>query len=223
MISDPPNLPFVPPGIQIIEYLGKGKSGHSYQALMKGKPVVFKLMHDEPCAYYQFSQNKVESEIQAYRLLSQIGIQIPELIHFDIQNDYLVKEYIEGQNAAIWLTEGGDPELVLSQLFRMAGKAKKNAINIDYFPTNFIIKNGTLFYIDYEINPYTDEWNLENWGLYYWANSEGLATYFRTGDPQAINISDNSGKPITAPFTDRVAGWTSKFSDSRNDELSGSK
>ncbi|WP_275547958.1 hypothetical protein [Clostridium cuniculi] len=35
-------------------------------------------------------------------------------------------------------------------------------INIDYFPTNFIVSNELLWYIDYECNDYIEEWNFEN-------------------------------------------------------------
>lgn len=37
-------------------------------------------------------------------------------------------------------------------------------INIDYFPTNFIVGNELLWYIDYECNDYMEEWNFENLG-----------------------------------------------------------
>jgi len=217
MISDPASLPFLPQGIKIIEYLGKGKSGYSYQASINDKNIVLKLMHDEPCSYYQFSQNKVETEIHAYRLLKHIGIAIPDLILSDAKNNYLIKEYVDGPTAASWLIKGGNPEIVLSQLFGMAEKAKRNDINIDYFPTNFVIHHDRLFYIDYEINSYADEWNLENWGLYYWANPEGLATYFKTGNPLAINVSEGDGKPITNPFVIRVEEWIKKYSDLTDD------
>lgn len=43
--------------------------------------------------------------------------------------------------------------------------------NIDYFPTNFIPKDGILYYIDYECNDYMDEWNFENWGIKYWSKT----------------------------------------------------
>lgn len=37
--------------------------------------------------------------------------------------------------------------------------------NIDYFPTNFVLQNGEIYYIDFEGNDYMDEWNFENWGV----------------------------------------------------------
>ena len=42
-------------------------------------------------------------------------------------------------------------------------------LNIDYYPTNFVVNCGKLYYIDYECNAYSDEWNFENWGIKYWS------------------------------------------------------
>ena len=36
--------------------------------------------------------------------------------------------------------------------------------NIDYFPTNFVVSDGIIVYVDYECNNYMEEWNFENWG-----------------------------------------------------------
>ena len=32
-----------------------------------------------------------------------------------------------------------------------------NNTNIDYFPTNFVVQNETIYYIDYECNDYMEE------------------------------------------------------------------
>ncbi len=53
----------------------------------------------------------------------------------------------------------------------MAERAKENNLNIDFYPTNFVAQNGLLYYIDYETNEYSDEWNFENWGKKYWQNA----------------------------------------------------
>ena len=49
----------------------------------------------------------------------------------------------------------------------MADAAKKAGLNIDYFPTNFVVKDNLIYYVDYECNQYMDEWNFENWGIKY--------------------------------------------------------
>ena len=191
--------------------LGKGKSGYSHLVYLDGNAYVLKIMHDEPCAYYTFSDNKVGTEVEAYNKLKSTGIKIPALIYFDLARKYLIKDYINGPTAAEWLIEGRNIIEILPQLFKMSAIACRNGINIDYFPTNFVIADDLLYYVDYEINKYAPEWNLENWGLYYWANSRGLKRYFETGDPLAINIDEESGEPITTPFEEQVSAWIKKY------------
>ena len=47
-------------------------------------------------------------------------------------------------------------EVFLQQVREMAQLAKNAGLNIDYFPTNFAVQNGLLYYIDYECNIYMD-------------------------------------------------------------------
>lgn len=55
-----------------------------------------------------------------------------------------------------------------------------NNTNIDYFPTNFVVQNETLYYIDYECNDYMEEWNFENWGIKYWSKTPEFIKYVNT-------------------------------------------
>ena len=45
-------------------------------------------------------------------------------------------------------------------------------LNIDYYPTNFVVREDTLYYIDYECNAFMDEWSFERWGIQYWIPGE---------------------------------------------------
>ena len=36
--------------------------------------------------------------------------------------------------------------------------------NIDYFPTNFVVRGGEVCYIAFECNPYMEQWSFEGWG-----------------------------------------------------------
>ena len=49
--------------------------------------------------------------------------------------------------------------------------------NIDYFPTNFVVQEDKLYYIDYECNDYMEEWNFENWGIKYWSQTKEFLEY----------------------------------------------
>lgn len=80
---------------EIIELLGKGKGGYSYLASDGKQRYVLKQIHHEPCSYYQFG-NKIQAEINDYNRLKKIGIRIPEMIDVDVENERILKKYIEG-------------------------------------------------------------------------------------------------------------------------------
>jgi predicted Ser/Thr protein kinase len=196
----------------IIKKLGKGKSGYSYLTEYDNKYFVLKLMHDEPCEYYSFGENnKVDLEVNAYHKLQKCGLTMPKLLFNDAEKNYLIKEFIDGITASELISKNQITELIIKQLFEMYHSVKDLQLNIDYFPTNFIIQNQKLYYIDYECNPYSSDWNLPNWGLYYWANSDGFKEYFFTGDIRVINESPDSGIPIKKPFEERVDAWKERY------------
>lgn len=200
--------------LAIIRLMGKGKSGYSYLALdpEENKNYILKLMHDEPCPYYNFEKNKVTLEYEAYKILKQAGIPLPELIEADINRNFILKEYIEGEVATKIIAAGSITENIIKQLFEISSKAENNLINLDYFPANFVINDETLYYIDYECNHYTAEWNLNNWGIWYWANEEGFQKFIETGDAAYINESQEKGLPHKKPFEKKVNAWKLKFS-----------
>lgn len=194
--------------LEIIKFLGKGKSGYSYLAQHSDHQYVVKLMHNEPCAYYSFGDaNKVELEVSAYEILENAGIQIPKLLDLNIENNYLIKEYIAGDLVTDLIVNDSLPYSCVEQVCSMSVVLKSLDLNIDYFPDNFVVKNDCLYYVDYEHNPYDAKWDLANWGLYYWANSTGMKAYKETKDPTKINECANSGVPIKQPFAETVNSW----------------
>ena len=60
------------------------------------------------------------------------------------------------------VNEGQDVSKYITQVKEMAELAKKANLNIDYYPTNFVVRDGLLYYVDYECNQYMNEWNFEN-------------------------------------------------------------
>ncbi|GEM_PF-493266 len=220
--------------LRLLRLLGKGKSGYSWLALAekdgaataeseevaKRNPLVeenaprqcvVKLMHDEPCPYYQFG-DKFAAEIRAHEILSGLGVPIPRLLAADGAARLLVKEFIDGPVAAEAIARGGVPEKALGDLFRMARHCAQGGWNLDYFPTNFVLQDGELFYIDYEVNPFDAAWSLENWGIYYWANFEGMRRFLDTGDASAINSDPERGLPRRdGPIGVRAAAWIAKY------------
>ena len=164
---------------KIVKLLGKGKGGYSYLAEKDGKKYVLKQIHHEPCAYYTFG-NKIEAENNDYKRLLDAGIRIPEMLAIDIENERILKEYIEGNTIFDMVKNDVSVEPFMEQIREMATKAKNAGLNIDYFPTNFVVQNGLIYYIDYECNEYMDEWNFENWGVKYWSKTPEFIEYVNT-------------------------------------------
>ena len=162
----------------IVKLLGKGKGGYSYLAHDGSKKVVLKQIHHEPCDYYQFG-NKIEAEINDYRRLHNIGIAIPQMIDVDVQEERIVKDYIDGKTAYEMILHDELPSHCIEQVQRMCTLLYPANINIDYFPTNFVLQDDVLYYIDYECNDYMTEWNFENWGIKYWSKTPEFLKYVK--------------------------------------------
>ena len=152
---------------EIIKLLGHGKGGYSYLAEKDGKKYVLKQIHHEPCAYYTFG-NKIEAERNDYNRLLETGIRIPQMIDIDIEQERILKEYIDGPTISELVEKGEMKSEYIEQVREMARVVFEKGLNIDYYPTNFVVQDGKIYYIDYECNGYMDEWNFENWGIQYW-------------------------------------------------------
>ncbi len=57
----------------------------------------------------------------------------------------------------------------MKQMHETSETLRSAGLNIDWFPTNFVDRNGELWYIDYECNEYSDEWSFETLGIKYWS------------------------------------------------------
>ncbi len=96
------------------------------------------------------------------------------MLDVDKDNERIIKEYIDGDTGDTvyqMVLEDRLPETCLEQVKAMCGPLYAANTNIDYFPTNFILQDGTLYYVDYECNEYMEEWNFENWGVKYWSKT----------------------------------------------------
>ena len=160
----------------IIKLLGKGKGGYSYLAERDGKQYVLKQIHHEPCEYYTFG-NKIEAEKNDYQRLKNAGIRIPQMLDIDIEEERILKEYIQGPTIFDLVKQDAMKETYLEQICHIASQVYEKGLNIDYFPTNFVVQDELIYYIDYECNNYMDEWNFENWGIKYWSKTKEFLEY----------------------------------------------
>ena len=161
---------------EIVKLLGKGKGGYSYLAICEGKQFVLKKIHHEPCEYYNFG-DKFEAEMNDYNRLRQVGIRIPDMIDSDKESEYIIKEYVDGPTAYDLVLEDEMRDEYIEQIKVMCDLLYSAGLNIDYFPTNFILCDGLMWYIDYECNNYMDECNFENWGIKYWSKTPEFCEY----------------------------------------------
>lgn len=163
---------------QVIKLLGKGKGGYSYLVADGAGEYVLKQIHHEPCDYYTFG-DKLASELRDYERLRAIGIPLPRLLDVDEAQERLLKEYIPGDTIdRLVLNDAMRPEYY-DQIRAMCEKLYAANTNIDYYPTNFAAREGTLYYIDFECNDYMEQWNFENWGSKFWSKTPEFLSAFQ--------------------------------------------
>lgn len=163
---------------RIRRLLGHGKGGYSWLADCEGRPVVVKQIHHEPCDYYTFG-NKIEAEERDYARLRAVGIRIPRMLAVDPEAERIVKEYIDGPTIFELVRSGASAGPYLPQAREMAAKAKAAGLNIDWFPTNFVARDGLIWYVDYECNAYMEAWSFENWGIRYWSRTPEFEAHLK--------------------------------------------
>ena len=163
---------------KIIKLLGKGKGGYSYLVEDGISRYVLKQIHHEPCDYYQFG-NKLEAEIRDYKRLKTVGIKMPAMLETDVENERILKEFIDGDTIYELILQDKMNSVYVEQLYKMCALLYAVHINIDYFPTNFVVHDGEIYYVDFECNDYMEEWNFENWGIKYWSRTPEFLQYVK--------------------------------------------
>lgn len=158
----------VPYAVQ--KLLGKGKGGYSYLVTDGASEYVLKQIHHEPCAYYQFG-DKLAAELHDYRRLRETGLRMPRLLASDREAERILKEYIAGDTIFDYVRRDQMRPEFLDQVREMSRLLAPAGLNIDYFPTNFVARDGLLYYIDYECNDYQEQWDFEHWGILYWSRT----------------------------------------------------
>ena len=162
---------------EVVKLLGKGKGGYSYLVTDGENRFVLKQIHHEPCDYYTFG-DKLASELRDYERLSQIGIPLPRLLDVDREQERLLKAYIDGDTVNVLVKEDRMCPDYYAQIKAMCQKLYAANTNIDYYPTNFVVQEGTLYYIDFECNGYMPEWDFEHWGCKYWSKTPEFIAAF---------------------------------------------
>ena len=93
---------------------------------------------------------------------------MPKLIDVDYDNEIIIKEYINGKTIEELINEKVNIDTYKKQIIAIAHRCHLHGLNIDYYPTNFVVSEGLLYYVDYECNEYLPEYSYEEWGHKYW-------------------------------------------------------
>lgn len=99
------------------------------------------------------------------------------MLDVDMENERILKEYIEGETIYELVLNDKMENAYIDQMKNMCKLLYAANTNIDYFPTNFVVNQEKMFYIDYECNNYMEEWNFENWGVKYWSKTPEFLKY----------------------------------------------
>ena len=161
----------------VVCLLGKGKGGYSYLVSDGTNRYVLKQIHHEPCDYYTFG-DKLASELRDYQKLSSLGISMPRLLEVDSAQERILKEYIEGETIAQKVKYDRMQPYYWDQMYAMCEKLYAADTNIDYYPTNFVVQDEILYYIDFECNPYMEKWDFDHWGKLYWRKTPEFMAAF---------------------------------------------
>lgn len=172
---------------EVLRLLGKGKGGYSFLVRSQSHSkteYVLKQMHHEPMPFLQ-PNDKVQAEIRDYRRLCELGIRLPAMLDIDIAKERILKEYIDGPTVYnLVLTDQMDDSYV-DQVREMAKRLQSHRLNIDYFPTNFVVENGLVYYIDFECTAYTRERSFDGWGVTYWSKTPEFLRFVAAHAPAA--------------------------------------
>ena len=102
---------------------------------------------------------------------------MPRMLDIDEEEERILKEYIEGPTIYELVLRNQMEDVFLAQVREMCTMVQQAGLNIDYFPTNFVVHEGKIYYIDYECNEYMEEWDFEHWGVKYWSKTPELLQY----------------------------------------------
>ena len=105
---------------------------------------------------------------------------MPELLAVDREQELILKEYIDGPTIYELVRQERMIPDYYHQVRAMCARLYPAGLNIDYFPTNFIVLEGKLLYIDYECNAYMERWDVDHWGNDYWWRSPAFLEYVRS-------------------------------------------
>ena len=139
----------------------------------------------EPELCYRYSARVVKnvkiapSPLWLRMRLRAAGVPMPEMLAVDRANERILKQYIPGETVDRLILRDTLPDWCIPQMEALCQHLYAAGLNIDYFPTNLIPLDGTLYYVDYECNAYMSEWDFAHWGAQYWSKTPAFLAHFQ--------------------------------------------
>ncbi|MDO4322122.1 MAG: hypothetical protein Q4C61_06310 [Lachnospiraceae bacterium] len=133
------------------------------------------ILRKIPYVILEMQKNRQEPEVVEGVHLRLVTNEI--MIDVDIENERILKEYIDGDTIYELILQDKMTPAYVDQLHSMCVLLYAAHTNIDYFPTNFVVQNGEICYVNFECNEYMEEWNFENWGVKYWSKTPEFMKY----------------------------------------------
>ena len=155
---------------KVISLLKEDELFKSYKCEYKSETKFVKVFSDKP-AFLADQAN--------YKALKKCGIKMPKLQKVDKNSLILVYEFIEEETAFDALLKHDLEDVYFDKLFEMYRFARFSKIELDYFPTNFVIHKGELYYLSHFFSEQNKDKNLENFGIFYWFYSQELVKYLK--------------------------------------------
>jgi hypothetical protein len=191
--------------LEVIQKLERGVENCTYLVKKASNQFICKHLKDLPGETPLSKEHRFKTEIESYERLRETKIKIPELLEANTEHHYLITEYIEGDLISDLVSCGAMTTEIFMKAFEFSEDLKAHDINLDYFPSNFVVRNGEIYYIDYEVNAYIDEWDFTHWGIYYWLNQEGMKLFNDTDQLDLLHPNQETPKPRTLGFEHTVA------------------
>ena len=133
----------------------------------RGKSYLYKNEKNKIIVRF-LNEEGMNCELYAYERLKALGVRIPKLLEKNEKENYLIKEYIQGVNAVDYIEKGMLSEEIMLKLFAMSEKLNSDNLNANYKPHNYMIDKLDVVYINYEVIPYSEEFDFRNTGIFYW-------------------------------------------------------
>lgn len=173
-----------------IKQIGQGKSGKVYLYRNDDEAYAVKFFeygtHDKMINAIPIDEI-LRFELETYKILESLEIPIPKLIGFDTERQILIKQLICGENIIDMIADNKLTSQIFEMIFNISKSLSAAGYHVDFFPANFMFDGEKMWYVDYEIHSYIEEWSFEQWGIYYWLNPSGIKGFLETKDGDFIN------------------------------------